>query len=130
MDKVYAWYKNRNILIAFAISIWATVLFFNFTFKYVCFLWADTGSVFLALAGIPLVAVTLIWLIMSRFSLPALGLIILLPGLGYGATKLGDGLAPYIFWSLKKDKCEELEKKTTWFSADKALEWGLVDSIE
>jgi len=25
---------------------------------------------------------------------------------------------------------EALEKKTTWFSADKALEWGLVDRIE
>jgi ATP-dependent protease ClpP protease subunit len=31
---------------------------------------------------------------------------------------------------LKKDKWEELEKKTTWFSANKALSWGLVDSIE
>ena len=31
---------------------------------------------------------------------------------------------------LKKAKWEELEKKTTWFSADKALAWGLVDSIE
>jgi len=31
---------------------------------------------------------------------------------------------------LNKSKWEELEKKTTWFSADKALNWGLVDSIE
>jgi len=31
---------------------------------------------------------------------------------------------------LKKDKWEELEKKTTWFSANKALDWGLVDKIE
>jgi ATP-dependent protease ClpP protease subunit len=31
---------------------------------------------------------------------------------------------------LNKNKWEELEKKTTWFSADKALHWGLVDSIE
>ena len=31
---------------------------------------------------------------------------------------------------LKKDKWEELEKKTTWFSANKALSWGLVDRIE
>jgi ATP-dependent Clp protease protease subunit len=31
---------------------------------------------------------------------------------------------------LNKAKWEELEKKTTWFSADKALAWGLVDSIE
>ena len=31
---------------------------------------------------------------------------------------------------LKKDKWEELEKKTTWFSATKALDWGLVDKIE
>jgi ATP-dependent protease ClpP protease subunit len=31
---------------------------------------------------------------------------------------------------LNKAKWEELEKKTTWFSANKALEWGLVDSIE
>ena len=31
---------------------------------------------------------------------------------------------------LHKSKWEELEKKTTWFSADKALKWGLVDSIE
>jgi ATP-dependent Clp protease protease subunit len=31
---------------------------------------------------------------------------------------------------LNKSKWEELEKKTTWFSADKALAWGLVDSIE
>ena len=31
---------------------------------------------------------------------------------------------------LNKNKWEELEKKTTWFSADKALNWGLVDSIE
>ena len=31
---------------------------------------------------------------------------------------------------LEKDKWEELEKKTTWFSASKALNWGLVDRIE
>jgi ATP-dependent protease ClpP protease subunit len=31
---------------------------------------------------------------------------------------------------LNKAKWQELEKKTTWFSADKALAWGLVDSIE
>jgi ATP-dependent protease ClpP protease subunit len=31
---------------------------------------------------------------------------------------------------LNKSKWEELEKKTTWFSADKALNWGLVDKIE
>jgi len=31
---------------------------------------------------------------------------------------------------LDKTKWEELEKKTTWFSANKALHWGLVDSIE
>jgi len=31
---------------------------------------------------------------------------------------------------LSKTKWEELEKKTTWFSASKALDWGLVDSIE
>ena len=31
---------------------------------------------------------------------------------------------------LNKNKWEELEKKTTWFSASKALNWGLVDSIE
>ena len=31
---------------------------------------------------------------------------------------------------LEKQKWEELEKKTTWFSADKAKDWGLVDSIE
>ena len=31
---------------------------------------------------------------------------------------------------LNKTKWEELEKKTTWFSANKALNWGLVDSIE
>ncbi len=31
---------------------------------------------------------------------------------------------------LNKSKWEELEKKTTWFSANKALDWGLVDSIE
>lgn len=31
---------------------------------------------------------------------------------------------------LKKEEWEELEKKTTWFSAEKALEWGLVDKIE
>lgn len=32
--------------------------------------------------------------------------------------------------NLDKTKWEELEKKTTWFSASKALTWGLVDSIE
>jgi ATP-dependent protease ClpP protease subunit len=31
---------------------------------------------------------------------------------------------------LNKSRWEELEKKTTWFSANKALNWGLVDSIE
>lgn len=31
---------------------------------------------------------------------------------------------------LDKIKWEELEKKTTWFSAEKALDWGLVDKIE
>ena len=31
---------------------------------------------------------------------------------------------------LDKNKWEELESQTTWFSADKAKEWGLVDSIE
>ena len=31
---------------------------------------------------------------------------------------------------LDKTKWEELEKKTTWFSANKALNWGLVDSSE
>jgi ATP-dependent protease ClpP protease subunit len=31
---------------------------------------------------------------------------------------------------LNKSKWEELEKKTTWFSADKAMDWGLVDNIE
>ena len=31
---------------------------------------------------------------------------------------------------LNKSKWEELEKKTTWFSANKAMDWGLVDSIE
>jgi ATP-dependent protease ClpP protease subunit len=31
---------------------------------------------------------------------------------------------------LNKSKWEELEKKTTWFSADKAKDWGLVDNIE
>ncbi len=31
---------------------------------------------------------------------------------------------------LDKTKWEELENKTTWFSANKALNWGLVDSIE
>jgi ATP-dependent protease ClpP protease subunit len=31
---------------------------------------------------------------------------------------------------LDKRKWEELEKKTTWFSADKAKDWGLVDNIE
>lgn len=32
--------------------------------------------------------------------------------------------------TLSKDKWEEMEKKTTWFSAEKALGWGLVDKIE
>lgn len=32
--------------------------------------------------------------------------------------------------NLTKEKWEELEKKTTWFSAEQAKEWGLVDSIE
>ncbi len=31
---------------------------------------------------------------------------------------------------LNKPKWEELEKKTTWFSAEKAMDWGLVDKIE
>ena len=31
---------------------------------------------------------------------------------------------------LSKSKWEELEGKTTWFSAEKAKEWGLVDKIE
>jgi ATP-dependent protease ClpP protease subunit len=31
---------------------------------------------------------------------------------------------------LNKNKWEELENKTTWFSAEKAKEWGLVDRIE
>jgi ATP-dependent protease ClpP protease subunit len=31
---------------------------------------------------------------------------------------------------LDKNKWEELQSKTTWFSADKAREWGLVDRIE
>ena len=31
---------------------------------------------------------------------------------------------------LNKPKWEALEKKTTWFSANKALDWGLVDKIE
>ena len=31
---------------------------------------------------------------------------------------------------LNKSKWEELENKTTWFSAEKAMAWGLVDKIE
>lgn len=31
---------------------------------------------------------------------------------------------------LNKSKWEALEKKTTWFSAEKAMDWGLVDKIE
>jgi len=31
---------------------------------------------------------------------------------------------------LNKEKWEKLENKTTWFSVEKAKEWGLVDSIE
>jgi ATP-dependent protease ClpP protease subunit len=31
---------------------------------------------------------------------------------------------------LDRGKWEELEKKTTWFSVEKALDWGLVDKIE
>ena len=31
---------------------------------------------------------------------------------------------------IAREKWEELEHKTTWFSAEKALEWGLVDKIE
>ncbi len=31
---------------------------------------------------------------------------------------------------LAKEKWEQLENKTTWFSAEKAVEWGLVDKIE
>jgi ATP-dependent protease ClpP protease subunit len=34
------------------------------------------------------------------------------------------------YTKLDKAKWELLEKKTTWFSADKAQEWGLVDKIE
>lgn len=30
---------------------------------------------------------------------------------------------------LTKEEWETMEKKTTWFSAEKALEWGLVDEI-
>lgn len=32
--------------------------------------------------------------------------------------------------NLDKAQWEELEKKTTWFSAEKAKEWGLVDDIQ
>ena len=32
--------------------------------------------------------------------------------------------------NLSKGEWEELERKTTWFSAEKALSWGLVDRIE
>ena len=32
--------------------------------------------------------------------------------------------------TFQKIEGKELEKKTTWFSANKALNWGLVDSIE
>ena len=32
--------------------------------------------------------------------------------------------------NLDKDRWEELEKKTTWFSAGQALTWGIVDSVE
>lgn len=32
--------------------------------------------------------------------------------------------------NLTKSKWLELEKKTTWFSAEKAMDWGLVDKIE
>ncbi|MBW1822417.1 MAG: ATP-dependent Clp protease proteolytic subunit [Deltaproteobacteria bacterium] len=31
---------------------------------------------------------------------------------------------------LNKEKWEKLENKTTWFSAEKAMTWGLVDKIE
>jgi ATP-dependent protease ClpP protease subunit len=31
---------------------------------------------------------------------------------------------------LDKNKWEKLENKTTWFSAEKAMDWGLVDKIE
>jgi len=31
---------------------------------------------------------------------------------------------------LDREEWERLEKRTTWFSAEKALEWGLVDRIE
>jgi ATP-dependent protease ClpP protease subunit len=31
---------------------------------------------------------------------------------------------------IDREKWEQLEHKTTWFSAEKALEWGLVDKIE
>ena len=32
--------------------------------------------------------------------------------------------------SLTKEQWEQMEKNTTWFSAQKALEWGLADKIE
>jgi ATP-dependent protease ClpP protease subunit len=32
--------------------------------------------------------------------------------------------------NLKREEWEELEHKTTWFSAEKAVEWGLADRIE
>jgi len=32
--------------------------------------------------------------------------------------------------NLTKEEWREMEKKTTWFSAEKALEWGLVDEIK
>ena len=32
--------------------------------------------------------------------------------------------------NLDKSRWEELENKTTWFSAEKAMDWGLVDKIE
>ncbi len=31
---------------------------------------------------------------------------------------------------LDKEKWEELEHKTTWFSAEKAKDWGLVNKLE
>jgi len=31
---------------------------------------------------------------------------------------------------LTKEEWEEMERKTTWFSAEKAMDWGLVDKIE
>ena len=35
-----------------------------------------------------------------------------------------------VYSKLDNANWEELEYKTTWFSADKAMDWGLVDKIE